>query len=161
MGETRELHHIIGSVNHYAYGTIEAEEFSVSQRRRILAVISLVSFVGPLANFLFLPSLPEITEDLNAKSYQVTLSSAVFQLPLALFPLLWGPLSERLGRRKLYLFVTMYLIIIFYATALSPGIWSLILFRFLTGIPLAALFVLGYGVIGDIYPPESRAKAAV
>jgi MFS transporter, DHA1 family, multidrug resistance protein len=157
---TEELKSITGtaSINDFAaFGY----EWSIKERRKILLVVSLVSFLGPFTNFLFLPSFPEIIEEFNATTYEVTLASALFQLPMAVLPLFWGPLSERVGRRKIYLFIAMFMIIVFYVTALTRTIWGLIVMRFLTGIPIAALFVLGYSVISDVFPPDIRAKAVV
>jgi MFS transporter, DHA1 family, multidrug resistance protein len=132
-----------------------------SEQWRFLAIVSLLTFLGPLMSALLLPALDTITEEFDAQTYEISLMVSITLLPMALLTVVWGPLSERFGRRPMYLIISLSMCVFFYLTAISWSIWILIVGRFVMGIPFAGLFVLGYGVLSDTYPPEHRAKAAV
>ena len=71
-----------------------------------------------------------------------------------------GVLADYVGRRR-----TLMLSILWYAvfaglTALSRGYWSLLAFRFLTGLGLGAEWGPGAAIVAELWPPSSRGRAA-
>lgn len=106
---------------------------------------------------------------------------AIFVAGYCIGPLLWGPLSERYGRRLIFLGVWPFyigewsnalgrqvplgLMLEHFTTgfqigcALSPNIGSLIVFRFLGGCFAAAPLTNSGGVIADLWGPERRGDA--
>lgn len=71
-----------------------------------------------------------------------------------------GVLADYIGRRR-----TLMLSILFYAafaglTALSWDYWSLLTFRFCTGIGLGAEWGPGAAIVAEFWPPASRGRAA-
>lgn len=131
------------------------------ERNRFLIIVSLLTFLGPLTSSLLMPALNTITEQFDAKTFEITLAISITLIPMSVLTVFWGPLSERVGRRPIYLFISLSMCILFYLVSVSWNIWILILVRFFMGIPMAALFVLGYGVISDTFPPQQKAKASV
>jgi len=71
-----------------------------------------------------------------------------------------GVLADYLGRRR-----TLMLSILCYAVfaglaALSWNYWSLLTFRFLTGLGLGAEWGPGAAIVAEFWPPASRGRAA-
>jgi MFS family permease len=71
-----------------------------------------------------------------------------------------GVLADYVGRRR-----TLMLSILWYAvfaglTALSWDYWSLLIFRFFTGIGLGAEWGPGAAIVAEFWPPASRGRAA-
>jgi MFS family permease len=71
-----------------------------------------------------------------------------------------GVLADYIGRKR-----TLMLSILWYAvfaglTALSPNYWSLLVFRFLTGLGLGAEWGPGTAIVAEFWPPSSRGRAA-
>jgi DHA1 family bicyclomycin/chloramphenicol resistance-like MFS transporter len=66
---------------------------------RLIVVLGSVNAIGPLSIDMYLPAFPEIARAFHssASSVQLTLTACV--AGLALGQLLFGPLSDRLGRR--------------------------------------------------------------
>ncbi|BGP15715.1 hypothetical protein JCM10213v2_003704 [Rhodosporidiobolus nylandii] len=88
------------------------------------------------------------------------LTIAVFVAGYMVGPLLWGPLSERYGRRLVFLGVWVpYIAFGGVGCALSPNIGSLIVFRFLGGCFAASPLTNSGGVIADLWDADRRGDA--
>ena len=139
----------------------EPKHWTYKEQLKILLLAIVGGFIGPFTNPLFLPGLNEVQEEFKATNTEITLTSAAYMLPLAILPLIWGPLSDRFGRRKLFLTIFGMMIFIFYFAASAWSIYSLIIFRFFMGVPISAIQVLCYSIITDVYSRENRASANV
>jgi len=63
-------------------------------------IIWILVALSQFATDLYLPSLPIIAQDLSASINQVQLSISVYMYGLALAQLIYGPLSDGIGRKK-------------------------------------------------------------
>lgn len=72
--------------------------------------------------------------------------------------MLWGPLSDRYGRRPVFLICLFILIGSCIGLALCPtnAFWLLIVLRCLQAGGCASTIALGVGVCGDISTPQER-----
>lgn len=125
----------------------------------MLIGLALLSMGGPLGTDMYLPSLPLITEELNTvdSSTQVTLST--YMIGMGLGQLIFGPISDMLGRRKL-LVVGMALGIVSSAVcALTPTIGVLIGARLVQGMAGGMGVVLARAIISDRVKGAAAAKA--
>ena len=75
-----------------------------------LLLTTLVA-LGPLSTDLYLPALPGLTQTFDTDVVQVQLTLSVFLVGFAVAQLVYGPLSDRYGRRPLMLFgLALYLL---------------------------------------------------
>ncbi|WP_414121468.1 MFS transporter [Corynebacterium nuruki] len=72
---------------------------------------------------------------------------------------IFGPLSDRLGRRGPLLLGTLIYLLCSIGTALAPALWLLITLRLIQGITGAAGMVIGRAVISDRYHGSEAARA--
>ena len=66
-------------------------------------LLSLLTALGPLSMDMYLPSLPEIGRALNASTAQVQLTISSYLFGFAAGQILYGPISDRYGRRPVLL----------------------------------------------------------
>ncbi|KAK3196562.1 hypothetical protein K4F52_000444 [Lecanicillium sp. MT-2017a] len=110
-----------------------------------------------------LPSMavPFIADEFGiTSSQQKVLPISVFLIGYVFGPLIWGPLSEHLGRRNLT-FVTFSAFAIFtMACALAPNWPALLVFRMFCGVFASSPIAIVAGILADIYnDPRTRGRA--
>lgn len=66
-----------------------------SNRQRILFLVSVTAFLGPVSVTLFLPSIPQVIKDLDTTEAKVDLAVALYMFMLGSVPMLWSALSDR------------------------------------------------------------------
>jgi DHA1 family bicyclomycin/chloramphenicol resistance-like MFS transporter len=120
-------------------------------RIRMIVVLGLLVALGPLTIDMYLPALPKIADDLSVSSSVAQLTLTGTLAGLALGPLIVGPLSASLGRRKpliggIVLHMLASLLCLF-----APNIAVLGIARGLQGVGAAAGMVVAIAVVGDLY----------
>ncbi len=126
-------------------------------RRLIVLLAALVAF-GPLSIDMYLPSLPLIAADLGAPEAQVQLSIGLFLAGFALGMPVYGPLSDRFGRRRLLLAgITLY-ILASIGCLLAERAEQLVLWRLLQAFGGAGASVLGRTIVRDLFPLGDAAR---
>ena len=130
------------------------------QRHLILAALSVIAFLLPFCDTIYLPALDAIKEDLKTSDTLVATSVSIYLLMSGIFSLLWGSVSDRFGRKitliiALIVFVAVSIVCIF-----APNIIVLIVFRAIQGATVSVTLVVGQGLVADIYPEKRRASAA-
>lgn len=121
-------------------------------------VLGLVTAIGPFAIDMYVPSLPSIGAALNASSDQVQLTLTAFFVALSAAQLIFGPFSDRVGRR-LPIFLGLALFIagsIGCSTATSIG--ALVAFRIVEGLGAAGGMTVCQAVVRDLHTGPSAAR---
>lgn len=115
--------------------------------------------LGPLSTDMYLPSLPILIGlyDSNAATVQLTLS--VFLTGFAVMQLVYGPVSDRYGRRPVLLAGTALYTLASIGCAFAGSIEWLILWRFLQALGACAGVVLGRAIARDLYEGAAAARA--
>src|SRR5215510_2484120 len=70
-----------------------------------------------------------------------------------------GVLTDYIGRRRMLMLSILWYAVFTGLTAFSPGYWSLLIFRFLTGLGLGAEWGPGSAIVAEFWPPSSRGRA--
>ena len=117
----------------------------------IPALLISASFVSILSTDLYTPSLPHLQGVFDTDAEQVQLTMSLNLLGFALAQLLYGPLSDRIGRRPVLLGGMLGFAVASLGCALAGSIEALILARVLQGMTACAEAVIGYAVIREIY----------
>lgn len=120
----------------------------------VVAVVMLATVTQPLGTDLYLTALPAIRNEFAAPVSVVQLTLAVLVFSFGLSQLLWGPASDRFGRRRVL--AAGFLL---YAGgaglgALSPAIEVLIAARVLQGLGIAAAMVCSRAIVRDLYEQQ-------
>lgn len=126
------------------------------RKHLILFIISLSGILPPLSSTIYFPSLSALKKEFNTSDTLVDLTITVYMLILGIFPLIWGGMSDRFGRRRVFLISQIIYNSGNIGCALSRDINDLIGFRVLQGIGASATIVSGVGIIADIFEAEER-----
>ncbi len=70
-----------------------------------------------------------------------------------------GVLTDYVGRRRMLMLSILWYAVFTGLSALSPDYWSLLVFRFLTGLGLGAECGPGSTIVSEFWPPASRGRA--
>jgi DHA1 family bicyclomycin/chloramphenicol resistance-like MFS transporter len=118
---------------------------------RTLSLLILFTVSGILAMQVISPALPTIAEEFGVTAGAAQLTLTVFFVGYAVFQLIYGPASDRLGRRPVLLFGLLIYAIASIAASFAPTIELLILGRFGQAIGSCVIIVLGNAIARDVY----------
>lgn len=123
-----------------------------------LTIITLLIFITELATDIYVPSLPRIASAFNTSEYKVMLTVSINLIGLSLSGLLYGPLSDAIGRKTVLLFgITIFCFSSLFCIYVST-IELIVFWRLLQGIGGGASVTVGLATISDIYKGNERAK---
>ena len=116
---------------------------------RLTLLLGGLAMLGPFATDTYFPSFPAISRefDVGALGMQQTLSAYLFAY--SIMSLLWGTLSDSLGRRPIVLFALGLFCIGSIGCAVSGRLSVLLGFRVLQGLSAGAGMVVGQAVVRD------------
>jgi DHA1 family bicyclomycin/chloramphenicol resistance-like MFS transporter len=124
----------------------------------IVYFLSFSAFLAQFTQSIYIPILPEMSEAFNTSSFLINLSISIFTVFLAIMQIVYGPLTDKKGRRKvLNVGLTVYTLASI-GCFLSESIYIFLLFRAIQGIGIAAGSVVAVTVIGDLFEGKRRAK---
>lgn len=125
----------------------------------LLVVLALLSAVSPFSIDLYLPSFPEMTDDLSASATAVQLSLTAFLVGITVGQLIFGPLSDMFGRRGPLIAGAFVCVAAGVAAVFAPSIGVLVAARFAQGLGGAAGMVIGRAIIADLARGRAAARA--
>jgi DHA1 family bicyclomycin/chloramphenicol resistance-like MFS transporter len=105
-----------------------------------LIVLTLALLLGlqPITTDLYLPALPDLTQELGASMAQAQRTLTALLLSFGVSQLFWGPLSDRFGRRPVLIAGMAAYVLASVGAAFSPGMDVLIAWRALQGAAMGA-----------------------
>ncbi|HKM69842.1 MAG TPA: multidrug effflux MFS transporter [Stellaceae bacterium] len=124
-----------------------------------LALLALVTAIAPAALHMLVPALPLLAAVFDAAPGAVQLVLTLFLAGIAAGQLVYGPVSDRFGRRPVLI---AGLALFFAGTVLCGLAWSLpalIIGRTLQALGGCAGMVLGRAIVGDVYDRERASSA--
>ncbi|KAG9105040.1 hypothetical protein FRC06_000013 [Ceratobasidium sp. 370] len=134
-----------------------------SYRRRdkagITFVVALASFAGPFASNSLQPAFPQLRHAWNIPNTLVALTTTLFLCATGVAPLWYAFLSERYGRRPIYLAGFLIFTLASILCAVATNVGFLLCFRFIQATGASCAQSVGLGIIADIYVPEERGRA--
>ncbi|MDN4072204.1 MFS transporter [Fictibacillus terranigra] len=128
-------------------------------KKIILYCVGFAAFFGPLTQTIYTPILPEIQHQFQTSGFIVNLTISIFTFVLAMMQMVYGPLTDKIGRRRILLPAILLYIAASAGAALSPSIWGLLFFRAVQAAGIAAGSVVATTVIGDIFEGKSLGRS--
>lgn len=126
---------------------------------RLIPILALLASFGPLATDMYLSAFPDMQTDLATDSRGISASLSVFLLGLALGQLIYGPVSDRFGRRSPLLIGTSLFVVSSALCLLSHDIISFLALRVLQALGGCCGIILGRAIVRDLYEEKDIARA--
>ncbi|HEB0501084.1 TPA: Bcr/CflA family multidrug efflux MFS transporter [Escherichia coli] len=122
--------------------------------KRFLVWLAGLSVLGFLATDMYLPAFAAIQADLQTPASAVSASLSLFLAGFAAAQLLWGPLSDRYGRKPV-LFIGLTI----FALGSLGMLWvenaaTLLILRFVQAVGVCAAAVIWQALVTDYYPSQ-------
>lgn len=134
-----------------------SDHSSNAQSKLLIPLLGYLVAFGPLSIDMYLPSLPEIANELHAAQYMIQYTITSFLIGMSLGMLLFGPLSDLLGRKKLLLLGTFCYVITSIGCAMVNEGEMLVLLRFLQSLGAASAAVLARALVRDVFDTKRAA----
>ena len=124
----------------------------------LLVILASLSGLTPLAVDMYLPAIPSITQALDTRISLVQLTLSVFLVGFAIGQMIYGPISDSLGRKKvllsgLFIFVISNALVYF-----VHDIQTLMILRFIQAIGGGAAAVIVSALLRDMFAKEAFSK---
>jgi DHA1 family bicyclomycin/chloramphenicol resistance-like MFS transporter len=124
----------------------------------VVLLLSLLLGMQPLTTDMYLPALPALTTGFGAPMAQAQLTLTALLLAFGCSQLVWGPLSDRFGRRPILLWGLGIYVLSALACALAPSMAWLILWRAVQGAAMGSAVMCARAIVRDLYPPLEGAR---
>jgi DHA1 family bicyclomycin/chloramphenicol resistance-like MFS transporter len=124
----------------------------------IVLLLSLLLGLQPITTDLYLPALPVLTNGFAAPMQQAQLTLTALLLAFGVSQLVWGPLSDRFGRRPILLIGLSAYVLAAVGSALAPSMTGLIVWRTVQGVAMGAAVMCARAIVRDLYAPLQGAR---
>lgn len=121
-------------------------------------VLGLLSAIGPFAIDMYLPALPSIGQSLGVSMSAVQASLMAFFISLGIGQIIYGPISDMVGRKPPLYFGLALFAVCSVGCAMAPDIETLIVLRFLQGLGASAGMVIPRAVVRDLHTGNDAAR---
>jgi len=121
-------------------------------------LLAALAASGPLSTDFYLPSMPDIAAQLHASPSEVQFTISLFLFGFAAGQIVYGPFSDRFGRKPVLLISMGIFLVATVLCAMSTSIEMLIGARLLQAFGGAGGVVLSRAVVRDIYSGRQAAR---
>ena len=125
----------------------------------ILLALWLMVFASSSQVIIIAPILPRIGEALSVSESLLGLLGTSFAFLLSIFALITGPISDKVGRRRVLLIGTGFMAAALALHGLANSFWVLLTVRGLAGVGGGVLSGAAVAYVGDYFPYERRGWA--
>ena len=122
-------------------------------------LLVLITISGTLAMHMFVPALPDAATSLHVSAADMQLTISVYIIGLACGQLIYGPLSDSLGRRPLLLMGLSLYTGAGLVALLSQSIHVLVVARLIQALGGCAGLALGRAIVRDISEADDAVRS--
>jgi DHA1 family bicyclomycin/chloramphenicol resistance-like MFS transporter len=125
---------------------------------RLLALLIAMTGVGSLSLNVLVPAIPGLAVKFQTDAASVQLTVSLYLLGLAVAQLVFGPLSDRFGRRPVILAGLALATVASTAAIFAAGIATLVVARLVQSLGASTGQTIGRAIIRDLYDREHAAS---
>lgn len=116
----------------------------------LIAFLTFLSCFPPLTIDMYLPALPSLAHSLGTTDEMASYTLSSFFLFYAFATLLWGPVSDKYGRKPVLLCGSLLYILTSIMIVFSDSIWELLVLRCIQAIACATATSMSLAIVRDI-----------
>ncbi|MBF9140783.1 MFS transporter [Hymenobacter sp. BT439] len=128
-------------------------------KKLITYLVSFAAFFGPFTQSIYTPLLPQVKQQFQASEYLVNLTISIFTVVMALMQVVYGPLVDNVGRKKMLLPGVLLYVLASVGAAYATTMPVLLALRVLQAGGIAVGSVVATTVIGDLFGGAERGRA--
>lgn len=131
---------------------------SSAERERLVRTLAAATFLVFFQAYMVAPLIPRLAAALGASVGAVGAVVPAYLIPYGVATLIYGPLADRIGRRRVMLASLVAFVILVPLTATAHSAPALVAWRIATGIGASGLVPLALALIAALYPFEARGR---
>ncbi|WP_271714472.1 Bcr/CflA family efflux MFS transporter [Anaeromicropila herbilytica] len=124
----------------------------------LILFISLMGMFIPLSIDLYLPAMPTMATYFNTTYSMVNLTLIAFYLFFAIGIIIFGPLSDKYGRKPILIVCLMLYTVGSFVCALSGSIYQLILYRIVQSLGAGGVMAISTALVKDCFSDKLKSK---
>jgi DHA1 family bicyclomycin/chloramphenicol resistance-like MFS transporter len=125
---------------------------------RIFLILSGLAILSPLALDTFLPGVDDAAISFKTSISNIMVSFGVLSVGVALGQIIYGPLSDRFGRKPVIVVGLICFVIASLLTAFISNIELFYSLRFIQGLAVAATMIVMRSIVRDLFSVTEGAK---
>jgi DHA1 family bicyclomycin/chloramphenicol resistance-like MFS transporter len=125
-------------------------------RKGLVIFLAALTAFPALSTDLYLPALPGMTVYFGVPEYQTNLTLILFFVVYSITGLIWGPLSDRYGRRPVLLVGLVIYVAAGILCGVSSNVFQLMASRILQAVGAAAASGTATAIVKDVYRGRRR-----
>lgn len=125
----------------------------------VIIILGILTAFGPISMDMYLPSFPELVHYFKTTPSKAQLTLSAFTIAFGIGQLIYGPISDRMGRRYVLLAGIAIYAVASVLCVLTNSIDELIIARFFQALGGAAGIVLSRAIIRDLFDKLEGARA--
>ena len=157
----RRFEHGVTNTRFFAAATPAKRRFHLFTMKRKIALIALLCTFPPLSTDMYLAALPIMVKEWQQPLSVINLTLVLFFVAYCCGMLIYGPLSDRYGRRPPLLVGLVIYTLASIACAMAPNVWGLIIARILQGLGGAAASTIVFAICKDLFAGPVRQRLFV
>lgn len=124
----------------------------------LILFIASLSMIPPLATDLYMPALPEMVDVFQTTSTLTSFTMTIFFVFMAFGILIFGPLSDKFGRKPVLIVSIGLTLLCSIGCALSPTIWFLIVARAIQALGAGGMVAIATALVKDCFVGNEMGK---
>lgn len=127
-------------------------------RERLLRLLAAATFLIFFQAYMVAPLIPRLAVVFQVSAQTIGLTVPAYMIPYGVSILLYGVLSDRIGRRRIILASFVAFVVLTAATATARSASQLTLWRLVTGLGASGVVPLSLALMGQLFPFEERGR---
>jgi len=125
----------------------------------MLTALTGAAFLIFAQAFMIAPILPRLAQVFDSRVGFIGLAVPAYLVPYGVTSLVWGPLADRIGKRRVIVVCLVAFAGLTAATATATGASAFIVWRAAAGVAASGIIPVGVALIGDVVPYNKRGHA--
>jgi len=131
---------------------------SNEQRQALLWILAAATFLIFFQAYMVAPLIPRLSAVFGVSIQTMGFAVPAYLIPYGIATLLYGVLSDYIGRRQILLCSLGAFIVLTACTATAPSARVLILWRLVTGLGASGVVPLALALMGAVFPYQERGR---
>ena len=123
-------------------------------RLELLVLLGLLQATAPISIDLYLPAMPEMERVFHVDAAAIQVTMVTFLAGFAFGQLLYGPLTDRFGRKPPLYFCLGLFAVSSAACAIAPSVGMIAFLRLFQAVGACGGAVISRAIVRDLFPPE-------